>query len=471
MPKIVMLTVFCMQFNKTNAMALAGIWICLVVVSLTILLLVKKYHAAGVLFLSGMVMMASALLLGKELDGIESGTGIFIFDFFELIRQSFSNKGAGVGLMIMTIGGYVAYMDKIGASGALVYVALKPLSVFKKQPYLLASLVIPLGHLLSIPIPSATGLGLLLIASVFPVLIKLGVSRVAAVSVIVSTTVFDMGPASANTLLAADLVQKSNMNYFLEDQLPMAIPLIVLMSILYYFINRYFDRNKEQETEVLTESLERPDAPLWFGLLPILPLVLLLVFSDFFGLFPESVKLTTTMAMLLSLGVACVFVSINLKDAKAGLATLPIFWSAMGRVFATIVVLIVAAEVFSSGLISLGFINFLIGLAGDLGLEIWGITILMSMLLFMASMLMGSGNASFFSFGPLVPEIAARMGAESARIILPMQLSSSLGRAISPIAGVIIATAEIAKVTPMQIVKRNFIPLTITMIVMMLLAS
>ena len=448
-----------------------GVWICLLVVSLTVVFLVKKYHAPGVLLISGMVMMACALLLGREVNGLETSTGIFLFDYFELIKQSFSSKGAGVGLMIMTIGGYVSYMDKIGASNALVFLALKPLSVFKKQPYLVASLVIPLGHLLSIPIPSATGLGLLLIASVFPVLINLGVSRVAAVSVIVSTTVFDMGPASANTLLASDLAEKSNMNYFLEDQVPMAIPLIALMTILYYFVNKYFDRRKEQETDSFEQSTVRPDVPLWFGLLPILPLVLLLVCSDFFGLFPETVQLSTTTAMLLSLCVACFFVSINLRSVKDGLATLTVFWNAMGSVFATIIVLIVAAEVFSSGLISLGFIDFLVNIAGDLGFQVWGITILMSILLFLASMLMGSGNASFFSFGPLVPEIATRMGAESAKIILPMQFSSSLGRAISPIAGVIIATGEIAKVTPMQIVKRNFIPLTITMIVMMLLAS
>jgi DcuC family C4-dicarboxylate transporter len=60
------------------------------------------------------------------------------------------------------------------------------------------------------------------------------------------------------------------------------------------------------------------------------------------------------------------------------------------------------------------------------------------------------------------------MGVDGAGIILPMQLASSLGRATSPIAGVVIATAEIAGVTPYQLAKRNLIPLTTVLIGMLL---
>jgi len=51
-----------------------------------------------------------------------------------------------------------------------------------------------------------------------------------------------------------------------------------------------------------------------------------------------------------------------------------------------------------------------------------------------------------------------------------MQLSASLGRGLSPIAGVIIATAEIAGVTPMQVVKRNLIPLLVTFVALLLMS-
>jgi len=187
-------------------MAIIGALLSLLFITIAAFFLLKNYNAQAVLLLCGLLMMSLSILLEIRIENIDKSSGFLILDLFEILKNSFSSKLSEIGLMIMVIGGFVTYMDHIGASKTLVYLAMKPLSVFKNNPYLAASLVIPIGHLLSIPIPSATGLGLLLIASVFPVLIQLGVSRVSAVSVIVSTTVFDMGPASANTLLAAELV-------------------------------------------------------------------------------------------------------------------------------------------------------------------------------------------------------------------------------------------------------------------------
>ena len=52
-----------------------------------------------------------------------------------------------------------------------------------------------------------------------------------------------------------------------------------------------------------------------------------------------------------------------------------------------------------------------------------------------------------------------KLGIESTSMILPMQLSASMGRTVSPIAGVLIATAEIAQVSTIAIVKRNIMRL------------
>ena len=54
-------------------------------------------------------------------------------------------------------------------------------------------------------------------------------------------------------------------------------------------------------------------------------------------------------------------------------------------------------------------------------------------------------------------------------MILPMQLSASMGRTVSPVAGIIIAVSEIAGVTTLQIVKRNLIPLTVALLIMLVI--
>jgi DcuC family C4-dicarboxylate transporter len=311
-------------------------------------------------------------------------------------------------------------------------------------------------------------LGLLLVASIFPVLVSLGVSKTSAVSVITACTVFDMGPSSANTARASELIGKSNVQYFIENQLPLAIPLTIIMAILYFFVNRYYDKKENHVPEAIDIKNIKLVAPLIYSILPILPLVLLIVFSPFLRLFSPSISLNTTTAMIISLFIALVFEMIRKRDIREVFNSLKVFWEAMGKVFASVITLIISAELFSIGLISLGFINGLVSVSQDFGFTAAGIGIVMTILIFGASMLMGSGNASFFSFGPLVPGIALKMGVDSAGIILPMQLASSLGRATSPIAGVIIATAEIAGITPYKLAKRNLIPLTAVLLAMLI---
>ncbi|MDO1787270.1 C4-dicarboxylate ABC transporter, partial [Escherichia coli] len=73
----------------------------------------------------------------------------------------------GLGLQIMLIGGFATYMSAIGASQVLVRVTSRPLQRLN-SPYLLLGLALLLGQFLSLFISSATGLGLLLMATLYP---------------------------------------------------------------------------------------------------------------------------------------------------------------------------------------------------------------------------------------------------------------------------------------------------------------
>jgi DcuC family C4-dicarboxylate transporter len=421
-----------------------------------------------VLLVSGLLMLIIAEFLNYNLPTLKAPTGFSGFDLFRYIKESFSKTNAGVGLMIMAIGGFVAYIDKIGASNALVFVAMKPLKLFKKYPYVAASLVIPIGQLLFVAIPSAAGLGLLLMASMFPILVNLGVSRLSAVSVITATTAFGIGPASAITASATDIAGVDTISFFLKSQIPMVIPLSIVMMVTYYFVNRHFDKKIALDTEALANEKKEIKVPLVYAFIPILPIVLLIVFSKIFNLFNTAIALDTTTAMFISVFIALLFEFARTQNTKAVLESLKIFWNGMGNIFKTVVTLIIAADIFAKGLISLGFVEGLLEVSQNSGFGVVGIGVVMTVLIFFASMLMGSGNASFFAFGPLVPKIADKLGIETTEIILPMQLSASMGRTVSPISGVMIATAEIAKVSTLAIVKRNIIPLGMALLVMLI---
>lgn len=432
-------------------------------------LLLRKYNPQAVLLLAGLSMLLVAYHLKMPLPDLQRPTGAAGFDFFAAIKESFSKTNAGVGLMIMAIGGFVAYMDKIGASDILVHLAMKPLQLFKKNPYLAASMVIPIAQVLFVAIPSAAGLSLLLMASLFPILLRLGVSRLSAVSVITASTAFGIGPACATTASAIEIIDIDTVFYFLHHQIPLVWPLSLLMMVTYYFVNRHYDKKQNAgKTIEEVEETKIPSTPAIYALLPILPIALLLIFSEIFSFFDSPIVLDTSTVMFISLFVALLFEAIRHRELKKLLASLQVFWNGMGDIFKSVVTLIITADIFAKGLISLGFIDGLLLSTQSLGFSAAGIGVAMTIMIFMAAMLMGSGNAAFFAFGPLLPNIASQLGMSATTLILPMQLAASMGRTVSPVSGVLIATAEIAKVSSMDIVKRNLIPLSVALIFMLL---
>lgn len=431
--------------------------ICIAVTVITAILLYKKYNPQGVLLISGIVMVALAALIGTSPVGVAKETGLQVFDVFRYVEEKFISNFTRAGLMIMTIGGYVAFMNKIEATNMLVYLAIRPLKVFKRYPYIAAILAIPIGQILFITTPSAAGVGLLLAATLYPILVNLGVSKLTALSVIATATIFDQGPGSANTAAASALVDMTPVDYFLHYQLPVVIPTTVVLMAMFYFYSKYCDkRDARQGKQIFSETINEavcPDAPKYFALLPLLPLVLLILFSGYVGHF--DVNISTTVAMLVSFVIAVVCTAVRQRNIKETFALFGSFWQGMGTVFTSVITLIVAAEIFSGGLISLGFIDSLVDGTTSAGFGGTAISVLITVIVFLAAMLMGSGNAAFFSFSPLLPGIASQFGMPAVQMVLPSQLAASMGRAASPISGVVVAICGIAGVSPMDLAKRN----------------
>lgn len=436
----------------------------LLVVAISAIFLYRKFNPQGVLLLAGLAMLILALQFHIQPVAPTNPTGSVVFDLVKIVEETFITNFSRAGMMIMVIGGYVAFMNQIEATNALVHISIKPLSFFRRYPYIAATITIPIGQMLFITTPSAAGLGLLLVASVYPVLINLGVSKLTALSVIAAATLFDQGPGSANTAMAAELVGSTNVEYFIIHQLPLVIPTTLLVMILFYLNNRYFDikdRKKLQETTTATSELEtlKCNVPLIFAILPVLPLLLLILFSPYVGLFDTPITLGTTGAMIFSLLVSLLFYFYRVRSIRKAIDTLCSFWKGMGHVFATIITLIVASEIFSKGLISLGFIDSLVSYSTHMGLSGIAIAVVFAFIIFSAAVLMGSGNAAFFSFGPLLPGVAHQLSLPVYSLVLPLQLAASMGRAVSPIAGIIVAVALVAGVSPIDLAKRNALPL------------
>lgn len=207
-----------------------------------------------------MLLLAGSALLGfGQILPESKSTGLWFFDVFDTIRQIFSNRIAGLGMNIMAVGGFARYMDKIGASHALVQIAIQPLKKLK-SPYLVMSICWILGMILGLAINSASGLAMLLMVTMFPILVGLGVSRISATAAIATTLCLDWSPSDAGTIFAAELSGLNPVVYWHDYQLPIAAFVIPVVAVLHYFTQKIMDRRAGHVVEVqkLTPSASMP---------------------------------------------------------------------------------------------------------------------------------------------------------------------------------------------------------------------
>ncbi|MFG0606852.1 C4-dicarboxylate transporter DcuC [Vibrio mimicus] len=422
--------------------------------------IIKKYNTQAVLLLSGLFMIMLGVING-DADFMPKGgkpTGSIIVDFFEIIHVIASSTLAKLGLIIMAVGGFSKYMSHIGAANAMVQMATKPLS-YIKNPYLVLAMAYITGQLINIFIPSATGLSLLLLVAMYPVLVGVGCNPAAAAAVVATTGCLDLGPASSAANKAAEVSGIDVATYFVSYQLQVSIAAMVVIASLHFVCQRYFDRKdaeKGVQSEFNIQEKEQRVVPKWFAIFPVLPLMLLLTFSQF-GI--DTITMNVVTAMFIALFVSMLFDYLLTRDGKTVAASLRVYLDGMGGVFASVVSLIIAAQVFVTGLETIGFISLLLDSASSLGFGYIAMVLVLVSIIVLVTLLSGSGNASFFSFSNLAPEVASQVGAPIAAVAMPMQLASGLMRSASPVAGVIIACAAVANVSPIELAKRTVIPM------------
>lgn len=463
-------------------------------------LIFHRYHPQTVLIFSGLFMLLCAIPLSmKPLMAEDKSTGSALLDVFDQIRATFGHLGAELGLIIMAVGGFSLAMEKVGASEALVNIATKPLAKINK-PYLVLACTYILAQCLCLIIPSAAGLAMLLMVTVYPLLRSLGISRLSATGVIATGSCLDLGPASSNANMAARISEMSVQEYFVNYQLPVAVVVVASVCVLHYFVQRYMDRRAgttpdnadwedirqelagmekdraggrggasaaQTEGAVATEAVEVKPVPKFYALLPFTPLVLLIVFSPFVI---TTIKMNVATAMIISGLVAVICEMIRYRSFERGAEAMSVFFDGMGRQFVNIVTLIVGGQMFAAGLTQLGFIDYIVGGAQKLNMGALPIMIIMALIIFLAAVLTGSGNAPWFAFSELTPGIAQPLGVHTVFLAQPMELASGIGRSMSPIAGVVIAVAGLGGVSPVDLVKRT-VPVMIPAFIIMLITS
>lgn len=438
-------------------------WIAVIVTIIAGWALVKRYQTHMVLLFAGLAILVCVALAGGGFlpKGVKP-SGFWLFDIFATLKTIATKQSSGIGFLIMTAGGFAAYMDRIGAAKALVDVAVKPLNALK-APYVVLMMGYVIGQILVAVIPSAAGLAMLLLVALFPILKGVGVSSAAAAAVIGTSAGMTFAPTAGTASLAAKVAGLDPIIYLVQYQLPLAIPTLIVAAVAHYFVQRYYDKKGDDIYAEATEikKSDAPEAPKWYAIFPILPIALLIIFSK---LVVSSVKLDTIAALFMVWVGVVIIEIIRLRDIKKIFKDAMAMFQSMGKMFTGIVALIICAEFFGTGLKTSGLIDVLINSAQGVGAGMGTMTVILTAIVSAVTFLTGSGVGAYSSFATLAPDVATGLGGSVEALVTPMQFASGMLRAMSPVAGVIIAVAGAAGVSPMAIVRRTWIPMVLGMI-------
>ena len=383
-----------------------NILICLIIIAVTGILLMKRYQPQPILIGMGILMMYIAYG-GNWISGIlaeSQSTGVLVFDAMDIVRITTSENVVNLGLMIMTCAGYAKYMEYIGAGTRLAHTFIRPLYRLNR-PYIVLALMFLLNMGLSICVPNPLSLALLMMVTIYPVLLRLGVSPVGAAAVIATGHLMDVG-----------------------------------------------------ECESIPEA---PIGPKLYMIFPLLPLCFILGFSQY-GL--PGVKMNVTLAMMLAFGIALLAELIRHRNLRTVLKSTTVFFEGMGNQFSYAVTLIIGGQVFAQGLVSLGLIDSLVSALQTLSLNSEGLTSVMGGGMLGLSMVTGSNIAPLFTLVPLVPNIVSNLGLDPITTMLGMQNGASLGLFLSPISPVMVGVAGVAHIKSVDLLKRTSVPVLVALI-------
>ncbi len=401
------------------------IWAAVVVVIAAVYGLIKRYETRLVLLVSGLVMALISL------------QPMMAFKQFD---KSMTN-GALI-IAICSAMGFAAVISITKCDVHLVRLLTKPL---KKLGLFLLPACMAVTSVIATAIPSMAGLCASVAPTMIPILVRAGFRpslAAAAVGACVMPAYFNPG-VSHNPFIAKlagmeviDFIGAHGMM-----TLSLSIASIVLMTVMCLV---YGDFKKEGFGEFKTEGASQlpENANILFALAPLVPVVLLVVFA----LWVPGVKISVATAMLIGMIYALV---VTRSDPQTVTKK---FFDGMGKGYANIMGIIIAAGVFAAGLRACGvidlFVEFLKNsneiakIGGSVGPFILGV-------------LTGSGDAAAFAFNEAVTPHAPAFGFTIDGLGYLAMMAAGIGRMASPLAGGIIVLSGIAMVSPMEIVKRT----------------
>ncbi|MBP2638935.1 MAG: anaerobic c4-dicarboxylate antiporter, DcuC family [Firmicutes bacterium] len=406
-------------------MGIAGI-IGIVIILITVYLLIRQYETRMVLGAMGILM---AVVAGKPMAAFDA--------FAKNIIDS------GMITAIVPVMGFALVMKATECDKHLI--SLMANVMRRIRPILIPGTVMA-TFATNVALPSAAGCGAAVGAIFIPLLISSGIHPAMAASAVLAGTAGGsaLSPGNPHNPYVAKIANVDVMSVITVVSPTGIIAGGVVLAICLTIVAKFFkeDSGYEAEESMADQSSFKPNP--FYAIVPIIPVSMLLLGATGVVSALKPMGIAHTMLIGAIIGIA-ITRSNPSKSIKA-------FFDGMASGYGEIVGIIIAAGVFISGMMAVGLVDaFLAALKDSARIVKYAATFGP----FLLAVITGSGNAAALAFNGAITPHAQQFGQEIINMGTLASLCGSLGRTMSPVGGVVIICAAIAKVSPMELAKRN----------------
>lgn len=410
-------------------------WIALAVIFITVWALVKQYETRLVLIAAGLFLCVISLA---------PMTGLNQF------AKSMTNNA-----LIMAICGSMGFAytaSYMGCDRSLVHYLASPvrgLGIF------LIPICTIITFFVNISLPSAAGCAAAAGSTLIPVMLRAGIKPAAAAAAVLAGTIGSyLSPGTSHNPFVAKMANMDVMDFIgthATYSIMCGAILVVGVLIVCWILG---DNKVDMNAKVDESKLQKDDdfkPSVLKAVVMIVPIAILVSGS----LWIPAIKMGVAQAMLI--GAICCLITGRCDLQRFSKE----FFNGMGKGYANVMGIIIAAGVFAAGLRAAGLIDVCIDAlkesneyarwGGSLGPWIMGV-------------ITGSGDAATLAFNETVTPHAEAFGMTIPSLGGLAFLTGALGRTMSPLAGVTILVSGIAMVNPLEVVKRTAIPCFIAVI-------
>ena len=402
-----------------------------ILVLITLFLLIKRYEARMVLVAAGIVMCACAGNPMAALNSFAKGMGS------SMISSACSSMG------------FALVMRFTGCDKHLINFLAKGLT---KVHFLIIPGVVLATFAVNMALPSAAGTAAAGGAIFIPIMMGAGIHPAMAAAAVKCGTYGSMlNPGLAHNPFVAKIAGVGVMDviaFHYKANLASLVIAAITITVIAYMTHE----NKDHFAEGL-ELEENFKVNYLYALMPIIPIAILLLGAT--KIVPMF-KMGVAQAMIIGCILALAVTRTNPAELTKS------FFDGMGKAYADIIGIIISAGVFVAGMNAMGLVKaFTNAMLNNPAI----VKIAASVGPFLLGLIVGSGDAATFAFNEAITPHAADFGMTPVQMGSMATLGGTLGRTMSPIAGATIIVAGIAGVNPMEIAKRNALPMVLAMVV------